>query len=205
MAESQKMVPEDHLFLEWCSTHQYIDIVLTPREVIDSHILTTNLLSIDGSWSRKPNRLVRVGVKRTTLGVVESSRSNILNIGAVDTIRHPSKETVGNRVAQPGILEKGVNVGGLGGQYAVLGVRGQGLGVGVVRRVGLDSGDEGLVKEALADVAGLDVVVAQRAVGEESGILVDKGMNVSGAARVVTGENGGKFGHAVGVGRCDAA
>lgn len=136
---------------------------------------------------------------------MESSRRDILNIGAVDTIGHPSKEPVGNRVAQQGVLEKGVNVGGLSGQDAVLGIGGQGLGIGVVRRVGLDRGDEGLVKETLADVARLYVVVAQRAVGEQGGVLVDKGVNVRGAAGVVTGEDGGKLGHAVGVGRGNAA
>lgn len=53
----------------------------------------------------------------------------------------------------------------------VLGVGGQGLGVGRVRARGLDLVDEALVPEELADVG--DGASGQGAVGELGGALVD--------------------------------
>lgn len=79
---------------------------------------------------------------------------------SIDSESNPSKETVGDAVAEEGVLEKGVDSFGSGllPQNAVLAVEGKLLGIGVVGLSGLDIADQVLVEEGLADVARADVI-----------------------------------------------
>lgn len=88
--------------------------------------------------------------------LVVGGRGVVVNVvgRGVDADGDEAQETVLDGVAEADVVDVGVvGRGGLLGGDAVAGVLGQGLSVGVVGRGGLDLGDEGLVKEQLANVA----------------------------------------------------
>lgn len=74
-------------------------------------------------------------------------------------------------------------------QDRVVSVGGELLLVGVVRGGSLNGRDQGLVEEALTDVAGGDLV-AQGSVGIDGGVGMNHQVDVSGTGGVMTGEDG---------------
>lgn len=145
-------------------------------------------------------------VLNATRLVEEGSRSDALGEGGVDAKGQPGEEAVADVVTEQGVLHHGVDAISLSllAEDAVVGVGGELLGVGVVGGGQLDLGDEVLVEEGLADVAGV-VVAAEGAVGVEGGVGVDHDVDVGGTAGVVAGEDGLELGDAVRVGLLDAA
>lgn len=145
-----------------------------------------------------------VGVGNTTLGVEVGGRGDGLGQGRVDSEGQPGEETVGQAVSEHGVLHDGVDSfsGNLLAHDGVVGVGGELLGVGVVGGEKLDLGDQVLVEEGLANVAGI-VVHAQGLVGEQSGVGVDHDVDVGGTAGVVTGEDGLELSNTIIVGQLD--
>jgi hypothetical protein len=94
--------------------------------------------------------------------------------------------------------------GNLLGQDGVLGVGGQVLSVGRVRRGQLNGRDQVLVEKALTDVAGRNVV-AQGSVAVDGGVGVNQQVDVSGAGGVVAREDGLELDNTVGVSLLDTA
>lgn len=136
--------------------------------------------------------VVLVRVDHATVFKVVRSRVDTRRFGGVDTKSHPTKQTIGDAVAQQGVLEHGIDAVGLGLalQDIVVLVGGDGLPIGVVRLEGLDGVDEVLVKEGLTDVARPDGV-ADGVVGEDGRVgRVDEDVDVIGAREVVAGEDG---------------
>lgn len=143
----------------------------------------------------------------TTGSVVLGSRRDSGGAQAgVDTKNNPGEEAVLDAVAELDVVKEGVGgaVGlGLGGDDAIVGVGGVGLGVGVVGVEQLDLVADGLVPEGLADVRGGQVV--DGAVLADGGVLVQDGVDVDGAAGVVAREEGVEGGDALLVGGLEAA
>jgi hypothetical protein len=85
----------------------------------------------------------------------------------------------------------------------VLGVEGESLGVGGVRLVELDLGDQVLVEEELADVRNL--TTGKSVVGQDGGIQGGQDVNVGGTASVVAREGADELGNSVLVGADETA
>jgi hypothetical protein len=141
----------------------------------------------------------------TSTGGEESSVASLVAGSRVDANGDPGEDAVGDVVVvEEDVLEDGVVVVlALEAKDAVGRVEGDLDVAGVVGVGGLDLGDEVLVVEELANVR--DVAAGQGAVLEQAGADVGDDVDVGGAARVVTGEEGAERGHAVLVGGLDAA
>lgn len=109
----------------------------------------------------------------------------------VDADLDPSKESIGDVVAQVEELGEGVVVGvGLDDAPHVFVVGGHVNGVCVVGGRRLDGGAELLRVEELADVGNGLVPDGDSSVGHDGGVGVGEQMSVSRTTIVVTGENG---------------
>jgi hypothetical protein len=123
----------------------------------------------------------------------------------VDAVSQPGKQTLGDSVAEQGVLDNGVVLlVGDAGEPHVDGVGGQGQLVLRVRVDLLNLVNKVLVKVRLADVAAVDEV-AQRLVLVAGGVCMGQDVDVGGAAEVVAREESLELGNAVLVGRLDAA
>lgn len=122
----------------------------------------------------------------------------------IDTKSNPTKDTIFNGVTKKSVLEEGVRSGilSLNLNHVVIDVLGDSNGAGVVGEGSLDLGDQVLVEEELADVG--DVAASKGVVGQNMGVGMSNDVNVSGTARVVTGENGLELGNTIGVGLLDS-
>jgi hypothetical protein len=143
------------------------------------------------------NTTVRGQFKRVSRGVRSCS---------VDPNYDPSKEAILDAVPEEDVVEDGIRIAVrrlLGAEHVVLGVGGEGLGVGVVGAEGLDLGGQGLVPEELTDVG--HVAHGQRPVRQGRGVGVHDGVQVVGPASIVARVDGGELDDAVAVRLLDAA
>lgn len=135
-----------------------------------------------------PSHRPRLGVLNTTALVVGGGRADLGRQSSVDGQHQPGEETILNVVAELDVAEDGVAGGGLDQEDLVVGVLGDGLGVGVVGVEGLDGVTDALVPEGLADVG--EGGVEDGAVLADGGVVVEEGVNVRGTAGVVASEDG---------------
>lgn len=135
--------------------------------------------------------------------VCSSSGVDVAVSGGVDADGDPSKETIGDVVAEVNELREGVVVvvGFVGSPHVVV-VGDDLLGVGVVWVGGLDGGAQRLVEEELTDVR--DGAAGVGAVALQSRVLVNDGVDVGRATFVVAGEDGVELGNTVVVGGLEA-
>ncbi|KIH92579.1 hypothetical protein SPBR_02338 [Sporothrix brasiliensis 5110] len=153
--------------------------------------------------------LEEIGIVDTAPLVPERGRRGIRVVveRRVDAQLDPGQEAVGRVgvVAHKDILDKGI-VGRRGRKAGeeVLGIGGQGHGVGVVRRRLLDLVDQGLVEKELRNVR--DGAARVRLVRRgQRGADVGGNMLVRGPAQVVAGEDGVKGDDALGIAHLDPA
>lgn len=143
------------------------------------------------------------GLDATTL-VKGSGRADLVGQSRVDRQDDPGQETILDRIAELDISEDGVAGGGLDEEDLVVGVGGDGLGVGVVGVEQLDLVADALVPEGLANVRKGGVV--DGAVLADGGVgVVQQRVDVGGAAGVVAREDGVERGDALLVGGLEAA
>ena len=128
-------------------------------------------------------------VGNTTLSVEVGSRSDIVRSAGVHTESQPTEDTLRDVVTEEDVLNHGVDVVGFLAEDGILGVFSDHLGVASVRLNGVNSLNEVLVEEHLADVG--DRSTSQGVVVVDSGVeSVGHDVDVGGAAGVVTREQG---------------
>lgn len=142
----------------------------------------------------------------TTVGIVVSSGASRAGVvgGGVVTNGDPSQNTLGDVVTEQDVLDKGVVVRGRFAKGdAVTRVESQFLGVGVVRRNGLDFRDESLVEEKLTDVVRHAVNVG--VVVQDSGARRRLDVDVGSTAGVVAREHGIELNNSIVIGLLNTA
>lgn len=116
----------------------------------------------------------RALILNTALFGVVRSGVNTSVLSAINANGDPSEDAIGEVVAEQNVLHERIDGLSLLGQNAIIGVGGEGLGVGGVGRKLIDLGDQVLVEEELANVGGLGGVQAADSVVLEDGGLVGR-------------------------------